>query len=231
MFGTEAAIGQSQHEMSSVTARDATEEGWAIQEGVPVAARTAATDSGLPDGRFLDREESWLRFNQRVLELAEDPSTPLLERARFLSIFASNLDEFFMVRVAGRIRRIATGLPVERASGLSPDADPEQHPGDGPRAQPPARRVLRDHGPARAGRAGHRDPALEGAVASEQEELHLLFREQIFPVLTPLLVDPAHPFPYISGLSLNLAVMIADRTDRGRPCSPGSRCRRCCPGS
>ena len=73
-----------------------------------------------PD-RFLDREESWLRFNQRVLELAEDPKLPLLERARFLSIFASNLDEFFMVRVAGRMRRMATGLPVESMTGRPPE--------------------------------------------------------------------------------------------------------------
>src|SRR4051794_11654493 len=91
-------------------------------------ARPAATPAtGSPDGgeplpadRFLDRELSWLRFNQRVLELAEDPSVPLLERARFLAIFASNLDEFFMVRVAGLKRRIATGLAVKAASGLQP---------------------------------------------------------------------------------------------------------------
>src|SRR4030081_1958555 len=78
-------------------------------------------DDALPDDRYLDREESWLRFNQRVLELAEDESLPLLERVRFLAIFASNLDEFFMVRVAGRMRRMATGLPVENVSGLPTD--------------------------------------------------------------------------------------------------------------
>src|SRR3954454_24467573 len=91
-------------------------------------ARPAGTPAtGSPDGseplradRFLDRELSWLRFNQRVLELAEDPGVPLLERARFLAIFASNLDEFFMVRVAGLKRRIATGLAVKAASGLQP---------------------------------------------------------------------------------------------------------------
>src|SRR6201982_371532 len=80
----------------------------------------AGAGAALPPERYLDREESWLRFNQRVLELAEDERVPLLEQARFLSILASTLDEFFMVRVAGRIRRMATGLPVEGASGLEP---------------------------------------------------------------------------------------------------------------
>src|ERR1700704_6710095 len=70
-------------------------------------------DDALPADRFLDREESWLRFNQRVLELAEDETVPLLERVRFLAIFASNLDEFFMVRVAGLVRRMVAGFPGE----------------------------------------------------------------------------------------------------------------------
>ena len=74
----------------------------------------------LPADRYLDREQSWVRFNQRVLELAEDDQIPLLERVRFLAIFASNLDEFFMVRVAGLVRRMAAGLPVENVVGLTP---------------------------------------------------------------------------------------------------------------
>ena len=210
MFGTEAAIGQSQQEVPAVPAQGTTEEGWAIQEAVPVAPLTAAADSGLPDGRFLDREESWLRFNQRVLELAEDPSTPLLERVRFLSIFASNLDEFFMVRVAGRIRRMATGLPVEGASGQSPEQILNN-------TLETARELSLRHAETFRGLV---QPALaehgieivrwKELSAGEQENLHRLFRERIYPVLTPLLVDPAHPFPYISGLSLSLAVMIAD---------------------
>jgi len=172
--------------------------------------RRAATEPGLPAGRFLDREESWLRFNQRVLELAEDENVPLLERVRFLSIFASNLDEFFMVRVAGRIRRMATGLPVEGASGLAP-----------------GQILANTLETARELSVRHAEcfgnvvlPALvehgieilrwKELSAAEQDDLHRLFRERIYPVLTPLLVDPAHPFPYISGLSLSLAVMIAD---------------------
>ncbi len=164
----------------------------------------------LPADRYFDREESWLRFNQRVLELAEDPQVPLLERVRFLAIFASNLDEFFMVRVAGRMRRMATGLPVQQVSGL-----------------PPEQILANTFATARELSVRHADyftkvvrPALaeEGIEilrwkelsASEQDDLYRLFRERIYPVLTPLIVDPAHPFPYISGLSLSLAVMIAD---------------------
>ena len=83
-------------------------------------AALARRDRDLPADRYLDREDSWLRFAQRVLELAEDQNVPLLERCRFAAIFASALDEFFAVRIAGRIRRMATGLPVEAASGLTP---------------------------------------------------------------------------------------------------------------
>jgi polyphosphate kinase len=168
------------------------------------------TGQDLPAGRYLDREESWLRFNQRVLELAEDSAVPLLERVRFAAIFARNLDEFFMVRVAGLVRRMAAGLPVEGATG--------QRPGQ----------VL-DRTLDLAGRLTVRHatcyietllPALaEHAIeilrwkelsATEQGNLRELFRERIYPVLTPLVVDPAHPFPYISGLSLSLAVVVAD---------------------
>ncbi|MGH8966699.1 MAG: RNA degradosome polyphosphate kinase, partial [Actinomycetes bacterium] len=164
----------------------------------------------LPEDRFLDREESWLRFNQRVLELAEDPSLPLLERVRFLSIFASNLDEFFMVRVAGLARRMATGLAVQSASGRQPREVLE-------RTGEVAHELMERHA------ACFRDairPALgdEGVdilrwdelAETEQERLRRLFRDRIYPVLTPLVVDSAHPFPYISGLSLNLAVIVRD---------------------
>ena len=176
----------------------------------PAVLPSLPDDDELPHDRYMDREESWLRFNQRVLELAEDEALPLLERVRFLAIFASNLDEFFMVRVAGRMRRMAAGLPVEQASGRSPAQILEN-------TLDTAGELIRRHAecfshsvlPAlvREGIEILRWKELEQA---EQEALQKLFRERIYPVLTPLVVDPAHPFPYISGLSLSLAVMIAD---------------------
>ncbi|GHF18581.1 polyphosphate kinase [Streptomyces morookaense] len=175
------------------------------EEGV--AARRPEEDP-LPEGRFLDRERSWLAFNERVLELAEDPATPLLERANFLAIFASNLDEFFMVRVAGLKRRIATGVATRSASGLQPREVLEL-------IWTRSRELMARHAacfqqdvaPELAEQGIHliRWPEL---TEKEQERLFTLFRQQIFPVLTPLAVDPAHPFPYISGLSLNLAVVV-----------------------
>lgn len=162
----------------------------------------------LPQDRFLNREESWLHFNQRVLELAEDPSVPLLERVRFLAIFASNLDEFFRVRVAGLKRRMATGLLLRTKSGLQPreeltriaalaDALAHRHSACFQKVICP---LLAEHG----------IQILRWADLCREErmEMRKLFRERIRPVLTPLAVDPAHPFPYISGLSLNLAVLV-----------------------
>ncbi|MEU5780630.1 RNA degradosome polyphosphate kinase [Micromonospora lupini] len=164
----------------------------------------------LPEDRFLNRELSWLDFNARVLTLAEDQRTPLLERAKFLAIFASNLDEFYMVRIAGLKRRLSAGLPVRGGDRLPLRTQLEliaertaelvaRHAGcfvDDvlPRLADESIRILR------WGDLG--DP--------ERERLRTYFREHIFPVLTPLAVDPAHPFPYISGRSLNLAVAVRD---------------------
>ncbi|MET9243782.1 RNA degradosome polyphosphate kinase [Nonomuraea sp. NPDC003709] len=167
-----------------------------------------ANDLPLPQERFLNREESWLQFNERVLDLAEDPSTPLLERVRFLAIFASNLDEFFRVRVAGLKRRMATGLLLRTKSGLKP------------REELARIATIADDLAIRHAAAFHHhispQLAAEGIEIvrwdelgrEERTELRKLFRERIRPVLTPLAVDPAHPFPYISGLSLNLAVLV-----------------------
>jgi polyphosphate kinase len=183
----------------------------AAREDEPVEqARRARLGSELPADRYLDREDSWLRFAERVLELAEDATVPLLERVRFASIFASALDEFFGVRIAGRVRRMATGLPVETASGESP-AKILEH------ALELAGELLLRHARCFTDQL-QPDLATEGIEilhwkelgSDEQARLERLFTERIFPVLTPLAVDPAHPFPFISGQSLSLAVMIAD---------------------
>ncbi len=193
---------------------DASPEG-ALPVSLNGRRQTAPEDlPPLPPNRYLDREESWLRFNQRVLELAEDESVPLLERVRFLAIFATNLDEFFMVRVAGLMRRMAAGLPVEGVSMQLPGQVLN-------RTLDLAGRLTARHA------ACFTDQILPALSAegieilrwkelssAERGNLRELFRERIYPVLTPLVVDPAHPFPFISGLSLNLAVMVADpRTD------------------
>jgi polyphosphate kinase len=160
-----------------------------------------------PD-RFLDREESWLRFNQRVLELAEDKSLPLLERVRFLAIFASNLDEFFMVRVAGLKRRIAAGVAVRAVSGHLPREVLETIWSATADLMSRHARLFRDELIPALNAEGIELVRWEDLDRDEQKHCKRLFKERVFPVLTPLAVDPAHPFPYISGLSLNLAVLV-----------------------
>ncbi len=175
---------------------------------------SAAAESGtvapvtLPDNRFIDRELSWLAFNQRVLELAEDAELPLLERAKFLAIFSSNLDEFFMVRVAGLKRRIAAGIAIRAASGLLPR---EVHDAVLIHAHELMRRQAecwRDEVRPQLADEGIDLVRWPDLTDDERKTLSQMFRDKIYPVLTPLAVDPAHPFPYISGLSLNLAVVV-----------------------
>ena len=167
------------------------------------------------EDRFLDRELSWLRFNQRVLELAEDDTIPLLERTRFLAIFTSNLDEFFMVRVAGLKRRIAAGVAVRAASGLLPREVLDQIWDKSADLMSRHARVFSEE-IIPALKQEHIELVRWDALdRDEQKYCKRLFKERIFPVLTPLAVDPAHPFPYISGLSLNLAVLVRNpKTDK-----------------
>ncbi|CAN5406691.1 hypothetical protein BH09ACT4_BH09ACT4_15790 [soil metagenome] len=165
-------------------------------------------DGTLPADRFLDRELSWLAFNQRVLELAEDDTLPILERANFLAIFASNLDEFFMVRVAGLKRRIATGLAVPTNVGRAPldvlsDVSAKAH-----ELQERHARVFREAVKPALDDAGVHIEAWGDLEQSDRDRVDEIFTGQIFPVLMPLAVDPAHPFPYISGLSLNLSIRV-----------------------
>jgi len=173
----------------------------------PHPAAGAAT---LPDDRFLNRELSWLDFNSRVLELAEDPQTPLLERAKFLAIFASNLDEFYMVRIAGLKRRQQAGLPVRGGDRLPLRTQLELIAEKTTGLVARHARCFTDE--VRPGLAGENIHLVRWAdlEPGERERLRTYFREHIFPVLTPLAVDPAHPFPYISSRSLNLAVAVRD---------------------
>ena len=170
-------------------------------------------EDGLPPlesfaDRYTDRELTWMDFNRRVLEQAEDRDLPLLERAWFLAIFSSNLDEFYMVRVAGLMRRIKAGITPVRASGL--DAHQVLAQVTSRAKELTARQAAlfqEDIRPALA----ERNVNILGwdeLNSDQQERLTRYFRHQIYPVLTPLAVDPSHPFPYISGLSLNLAVIL-----------------------
>ncbi|WP_415043061.1 RNA degradosome polyphosphate kinase [Gordonia sp. (in: high G+C Gram-positive bacteria)] len=182
--------------------------------GAPPAATARPDESAdLPADRYLNRELSWLDFNGRVLALAEDTSLPLLERAKFLAIFTSNLDEFFMVRVAGLKRRDETGLSVRSADGLSPR---EQLSRIAQRTQSIATRqarVFNESVKPALDDEGIHIVAWSDLGKAERKRLVTYFTDQVFPVLTPLAVDPAHPFPYISGLSLNLAVTVRDSSD------------------
>ncbi|MFC7244098.1 RNA degradosome polyphosphate kinase [Catellatospora aurea] len=175
---------------------------------VPEFASTALTE--LPEDRYFNREVSWLDFNARVLALAEDPRLPLLERMKFMAIFASNLDEFFMVRIAGLRRRLETGLPTRGADRLPPRAQLEM-------VSERTAELVADHAaeftkvirPALA-KAGIHILGWTDLEHAEREQMRVYFREHVFPVLTPLAFDPSHPFPYISGLSLNLAAVVRE---------------------
>src|SRR5690554_2025688 len=165
-------------------------------------------DGTLPADRYLDRELSWLAFNTRVLELAEDDTVPLLERCNFLAIFASNLDEFFMVRVAGLKRRILTGLAVPTNTGRDPLEVMQEISDKAHELQERHAAAFRDLIKPALDDSGIHVEAWADLDDADRQRIDEIFSTQIFPVLTPLAVDPAHPFPYISGLSLNLSVRV-----------------------
>lgn len=181
--------------------------------------RSDASPAGLiePEDRFLNRELSWLEFNARVLAIAEDSSLPLLERVKFVAIFAANLDEFFQVRVAGLQEQVEAGVSKVAPDGRTPA---EQLEGIRARAQELCTRAADlfavDLVPALEKERIRIVRSLEGLAPSDVEFLEREFDERIFPVLTPLSVDPAHPFPYISSLSLNLAAIVRDPMSGGR---------------
>jgi polyphosphate kinase len=159
---------------------------------------------------YINREVSWLQFNDRVLNLATDPATPLLERLRFLAIFSSNLDEFYMVRVAGLREQVEEGIARRGSDGLTPNDTLEAIAKRiGPAVEAQVRCFLDEVVPALA-KEGIRLADMSELDKQELDELSDYFEHQIFPVLTPLAVDPSHPFPHISNLSLSLAVTVRD---------------------
>jgi len=178
---------------------------------------TEGTDNGAPidrsftgPERFINRELSWLEFNARVLAIAEDPNRPLLERAKFLAIFASNLDEFFQVRVSGLREQVDAGLQKRTPDGMTPS---EQLVAIRKRVSELVERhsaVFQHELVDELANVGITFPTWAELDDDDRARLEEEFEERIYPVLTPLAVDPAHPFPYISNLSLNLAVLVRD---------------------
>jgi polyphosphate kinase len=168
-------------------------------------------DGSIDDpANYFNRELSWLDFNERVLELAEDPEVPLLERLRFCGIYASNLDEFFMVRVAGLFDQLDAGIDARGPDGLPPSEQIDSI---------QARVLELDHrlhvcfdGELRPALEEHgvRLVSLGTADEEERREIDARFHEQVFPALTPLVIGLGRPFPYISNLSLSLGVLLRD---------------------
>ncbi|WP_166987125.1 RNA degradosome polyphosphate kinase [Canibacter zhoujuaniae] len=171
---------------------------------------TAATPA-----RYIDRELSWLAFNKRVLEMAEDTALPVLERANFLAIFASNLDEFFMVRVAGLKRRIVTGLAVPTNVGLAPTALLNQVLQTAHELQERHTACFNQQVLPAMAESGVRIVRWQELDKADKKVLKNYYDENIFPILMPLAVDPMHPFPYIAGRSLNLSIRVRNpKTDK-----------------
>ena len=158
--------------------------------------------------RLFNRELSWLAFNHRVLELAADPEAPLLERLRFCSIYANNLDEFFMVRVAGLIDHVVQGTVP--SDGSIPQQTLEEIADRCREAQAELEDILHDDLLPALAREGIEIVPLGECSPAEREELDTVFAEQLFPALTPLAVGPGQPFPYISNLSLSVGVTVRD---------------------
>jgi polyphosphate kinase len=159
-----------------------------------------------------DREMSWLSFNQRVLELAEDPTMPLLERVRFLAIFSSNLDEFYMVRVATLMSKLENGVTAANVAGFTPIELMKQVSLRTNALMKRKSEVFHDEIIPALKNSGIEFVLWNQIDETERGYVTKLFQDRIFPVLTPLAVDPSHPFPYISGLSLNLAVIVKNPT-------------------
>lgn len=205
----EAAAGVDEAATSAdETAASVDEAATSVDEAAP-SVDEAAIAPGLPE-HYLNRELSWLQFNSRVLEEARDRRHPLLERVKFLSIYGSNLDEFFMVRVAGLCRQLERGALEAPPDGMTPS---EQLAGIRTHLQGErklAYRCWHDDLLPKLQEAGIAIVSHDDLSAKKKRKLRSYFELEIFPVLTPLAFDPGHPFPHVSNLSLNLAVVIDD---------------------
>jgi len=163
-----------------------------------------------PATQFINRELSWLEFNARVLEEVRDERTPLLERLKFIAIFSQNLDEFFQVRVAGLRRQVAAGVTQTPPDGMTPTAQLDAIDKRVRDLDAQAQAILHGDLLPQLSERGIRLVRMEDLTAGETEGIRHFFERQVFPILTPLAVDPGHPFPYISNLSLSLAVELHD---------------------
>ena len=173
------------------------------------------TETAVASSLFLNRELSWLEFNSRVLHEAEDERTPLLERLKFLSIFSTNLDEFYMVRIAALRRQVAAGVVQTTPDGLTPQAQVEAIDARIREMIERRRHCLHEVLIPQLDAVGVRLVPMEDVTPEERTALDAYFESEVFPVLTPLAVDPGHPFPYISNLSLSLAVQVHDEGRNG----------------
>src|ERR1700758_3237184 len=174
--------------------------------------QVAAPPPGLPlddPALYFNRELSWLEFNRRVLEEAQDPSVPLLERLKFLAIFESNLDEFFMVRVGGLQQKVQSGIAYGSGADRMPVKEQLERIGETVREMTDQTYgCLREHVLPALEREGIRLLAPEDLTEAHRNHLTEVFRREVFPVLTPLAIDPGHPFPHLLNKSLNLAVVL-----------------------
>ena len=179
-----------------------------------VSAGQVAAVQVAPAPTYFNRELSWLDFNGRVLALAENQGIPLLERLKFLAIFDNNLDEFFQVRVAGLKEQLVSGVHVQSPDGLTPGEQIERIRGSVHALDERLTHVFVHDLLPHLRREGILILSWDELSAPDRERLSEVFARDVFPVLTPLSVDTAHPFPYISNLSLNLAVVVRDPTTR-----------------
>lgn len=161
-----------------------------------------------PRDRLIDRELSWLSFNERVLDLAEDKNIPLLERCRFLAIFSSNLDDFYMIRVASLKMKIEKGYFKANSAGFTPQELMKEISEKTQKLINRQSICFQESILPELAASGIEISTWDQLSKDEKKYVTKIFNDRIFPVLTPLAVDPSHPFPYISGLSLNLAVLV-----------------------